>query len=405
MNYALYEHGEDWAAASRLFAASMAVGVEMLPPLARRSLPARIIQANAHLTMNTRLTHVRPDFEIETVRVAGREVAVKPMVVDATPFCSLLHFAKDTDVAQPKVLLVAAMSGHFSTLLRETVRTMLRDHDVYLTDWHNARDIPLAAGRFGLDEYTTHIAGHLEHLGDPVHVVAVCQPCVPTLAAVSLLAQDRSAAQPRTMTLMAGPIDCRVNPTGVNELAESQPIEWFENNVITTVPRRYLGAGRRVYPGYVQVSAFMSMNLQRHLKAHVDLWGNVVADDAEAVARTRDFYDEYFAVSDLDADFYLETVARVFQTYDLARGELTVDGRLVEPAAIGRTALLTVEGERDDICSVGQTLAAHDLCSGIPPARRGHHLQPGVGHYGVFSGSRWDAEIYPQVKNFILANE
>ncbi len=403
--YSVYERCEDWASTTRLFAATMSASTELLPWPMRDSLPARMIRANAHLAVNTRLTHTRPDFGIDSVMVAGKQVAVEPTVVDSTPFASLLRFAKDVPVAQPRVLLMAPMSGHFATLLRETVRTLSRDHDVYITDWHNARNIPPSAGSFGLDGYIAHTQRFIEFLGDPVHVVAVCQPCVPTVAALSLLAQDNSDAQPRSLTLMFGPIDTRINPTTVNDLAISKPIEWFEANLIDTVPRRHLGAGRKVYPGFIQLSAFMNMNLDRHMKAHTDLWGNVVADDEEAIRHKRDFYDEYFAVCDLDADYYLQTVKRVFQDYDLAQGRLTVDDRLVEPAAIRRTALLTIEGERDDICSVGQTMAAHDLCTGVLPARRAHHLQAGVGHYGVFSGSRWDAQVYPRVRNFILAND
>jgi poly(3-hydroxybutyrate) depolymerase len=405
MMYALYQQCEDWVNASRLFAAGVSAGVDLLPPLAREALPVRMLRANAQLALHTQLTHGRPAFDIEQVLVAGELVDVEPVVVDATPFCSLVRFAKETELAQPRVLLVAPMSGHFATLLRETVRTLSRDHDVYITDWHNARDIPLGAGPFGLDHYTEHVMRFITRLGDPVHVVSVCQPCVPALAATALLAQDHSDVQPRSLTLMAGPIDASVNPTRVNELAESKPIEWFERNLVTTVPRRFLGGGRRVYPGFMQISAFMSMNLDRHVKAHMELWGNLVREEADAVEAKRSFYDEYFAVCDLDADYYLQTVQRVFQDYDLAQGRLTVAGRPVEPAAIRRTALLTVEGERDDICSIGQTLAAHDLCTRVRPARRGHHLQAGVGHYGVFSGSRWDAEIYPQIRTFILAND
>ncbi len=403
--YALYQQYEDFVNTTSLFAASVTAGIDLLPEPARSSLPVRALRANAELVRHTRLTHARPDFEIDSVEVAGEAVPVTTTVVDATPFCSLVRFAKETTLPQPKVLLVAPMSGHFATLLRETVRTLSRDNDVYITDWHNARDIPLGAGPFGLDHYVEHLMRFIERLGDPVHVVAVCQPCVPALAAASLLAQSKSPAQPRTLTLMAGPIDTRINPCKVNEFATSQPISWFERNLIATVPRRHLGSGRRVYPGFVQISAFMSMNLDRHMKAHLELWGNMVREEDEAAHAKRHFYDEYYAVSDLPAEYYLETVRRVFQEYELARGQFRVHGQPVTPSAMRRTALLTVEGERDDICSVGQTMAAHDLCTRVQPARRAHHLQAGVGHYGVFSGSRWDGEIYPTVKNFILAND
>ena len=405
MMYALYQQYEDLVNSSSAFAASVSASIDLMPAMARDSLPVRALRANAELVRHTRLTHARPDYAIESVLVNDELVDVTPVVVDSTPFCSLIRFAKETALPQPRVLVVAPQSGHFATLLRETVRTLSRDNDVYITDWHNARDIPLSAGVFGLDQYTEHLIRFVEHLGDPVHMVAVCQPCVPALAATALLAQAGSQAQPRTLTLMAGPVDTRINPSKVNEFALSQPIEWFERNLVDTVPRRFLGAGRRVYPGFVQISAFMSMNLDRHMRAHLELWGNIMRNETESAAAKRNFYDEYFAVCDLPADYYLETVRRVFQEWELARGVFTVAGQRVEPAAIRRTALLTIEGERDDICSVGQTMAAQDLCTRIRPARRAHHLQAGVGHYGVFSGSRWDTEIYPRVKNFILAND
>jgi poly(3-hydroxybutyrate) depolymerase len=405
MMYALYQQYEDLVNTTSAFAASISASIDLLPPALQSTLPVRAMRANAQMAMHSRLTHARRPFGVDTVEVGGERVDVSPVVVDSTPFCSLVRFAKETALPQPRVLLIAPMSGHFATLLRETVRTLSRDNDVYLTDWHNARDIPLSAGPFDLDHYVEHLTGFIEHLGAPIHVVAVCQPCVPALAATALLAQSGSDAQPRTLTLMAGPVDTRISPSKVNELAVSQPLEWFQSNLISTVPRRFLGSGRRVYPGFLQISAFVSMNLDRHVKAHIELWGNIVRNETESAQTKREFYDEYFAVGDLPAEYYLETVRRVFQEHELARGQMNVGGKLVDPTAIRRTALLTVEGERDDICSVGQTMAAHDLCTRIRPARRGHHLQAGVGHYGVFSGSRWDGEIYPQLKNFILAND
>jgi poly(3-hydroxybutyrate) depolymerase len=348
---------------------------------------------------------VRPPFGIETTLVGNEEVAVTEEAAHATPFGTLLHFKKDVATAQPRVLLVAPLSGHFATLLRNTVKTMLPEHDVYITDWHNARDAPLSAGRFGFDDYVEHLIKFLEIIGPPAHVVAVCQPCVAALVAAAVMAQTGNPARPHSMTLMAGPIDCRVNPTKVNELATSKPIEWFEQNLIASVPMRYPGAFRRVYPGFVQLAAFMSMNIDRHVKAHRELYDNLVAGDLAKAAQTKAFYDEYFAVLDLAAEFYLETVRIVFQDYSLAKGELKFRGELVEPRAIRRTALFTVEGERDDICAVGQTLAAQELCSGIRPYRKRHHMQPGVGHYGVFSGKKWEGQIYPLLKNTILSSE
>jgi len=353
-----------------------------------------------------RLTHLRPSFGIDSVRIGEREVPVREISVHALPFCTLQRFVRDDlgeaeDTQRPKVLIVAPLSGHFATLLNDTARTMLADHDVYITDWHNARHVPLAQGRFGLDEYVEHVIAFIERLGPGTHLVAVCQPCVPTLAAVALMAQRDHPAQPRSMTLMAGPIDCRINPTKVNELATGKPIEWFEKNLISTVPWRYPGAMRRVYPGFLQLTAFMSMNLDRHTRAFGELYAQLQNGEHEPANATKRFYDEYFAVNDLPAEFYLETVAQVFQDYALAKGELQVRGERVDPTAIRRTALFTVEGERDDICSIGQTVAAHDLCSGIRPYMKSHHVQLGVGHYGVFSGRRWQQQIYPRVREMI----
>ncbi len=360
--------------------------------------------AAAHLLTRASLTHERPPFGITRVVCGRSQAAVTEEVAFSTPFGTLLHFRKDTAEVQPRVLLVAPMAGHFATLLRNTIETLLPDHDVYLTDWTNARDVPRDAGQFGLDEYIGHMMLFLETLGPGTHVVGVCQPCAALLAAVALMAEADAPAQPRSMTLMAGPIDTRINPTPVNDLATSHPIEWFERNLITTVPARYDGAHRRVYPGFLQLAAFMSMNFTRHWRAHLDLFGHIVAGEDDKADAAREFYDEYFAVLDLPAEFYLETVARVFQEFELPRGELRWQGRIVDPKAIRKTALLTVEGERDDICSVGQTVAAQDLCRSIKPFRKQHHMQAGVGHYGVFSGRRWQTQIYPILKNFILAN-
>jgi polyhydroxyalkanoate depolymerase len=351
------------------------------------------------------LTHTRPPYGIDSVTVGDREVAVTEEAADVTPFGTLLHFKKDIAQEQPRVLLVAPLSGYFATLLRATVRTMLPEHDVYITDWHNARDVPLEAGRFGFDEYVGHMMRFLEKIGPGAHMVAVCQPCVAALVAASVMAQGNNPAQPRSMTLMAGPIDTRVNPTKVNELAKGKPMDWFEKNLIATVPRRHGGGGRRVYPGFVQLTAFMSMNIERHIKAHQELYENLAKGEAAKAAQTKAFYDEYFAVLDLTAEFYLETVQLVFQEHALPLGALTYDNQKVEPAAIKRTTLFTVEGEKDDICAVGQTLAAHDLCSSLRPYRKKHHMQAGVGHYGVFSGRTWQNQIYPMVKNVILQSD
>jgi poly(3-hydroxybutyrate) depolymerase len=367
--------------------------------------PFSRIAAALELVALAVLTHARPAFGIAMVESEGRSYDVTEEVVLARPFGSLLRFRKEGAPAQPRVLVVAPMSGHFATLLRATVKTLLADHDVYITDWHNPRDVPLSAGRFGFDEYVFQLMEFLETLGHGAHVVAVCQPTVAALAAVSLLAQDKSPAQPLSLTLMAGPIDARQNPTKVNELATGKPIEWFENNLISRVPMRFGGASRRVYPGFVQLAAFMSMNMDRHINAFAEIYKARLRGDHAKADATRTFYEEYFATMDLPAEFYLETVRTVFQDFTLARGELRVRGRKVEPGAIRRMALLTVEGERDDICAVGQTLAAQDLCSGVRPYLKRHHVQTGVGHYGVFSGKRWENGVYPQVRDVVQMAE
>lgn len=351
------------------------------------------------------LSHHRPAFGIERVTVGNREVEVREEVALALPFGSLLHFAKDIDQPQPRILVVAPLSGHFATLLQDTVKTLLPENDVYVTDWHNARDVPLAAGGFGFDDYVEHVIRFTQAMGEGGHLLAVCQPCVQVLAAAAVMAQQDDPAQPRSMTLMAGPVDTRINPTKVNELATSKPLDWFEKNLIATVPPGFAGAGRRVYPGFVQVGAFMAMNLDRHVKAHVELFENLAMGEHEKARTAKTFYDEYFAVLDLAAEFYLETIAKVFQEHELPRGVLTYRGERIDFRAIRRTALLTVEGERDDICAVGQTVAAQDICSSLRPHLRRHHLQAGVGHYGVFSGRRWKGQVYPLVRNHVLASD
>ncbi len=395
-----------WRAAASLTRATLAAWPDMWPAI--NTINTREIDAWCELIELAGLTHARPPFGIDSVLVDGERVTVTEEAVKRTPFATLLRFRKerqDAGVPQPRVLLVAPMSGHFATLLRGTVRTMLADHDVYITDWHNPRDVPLAAGRFGFDEYVEHLMAFIRRMGPDAHLVAICQPTVAALAAVALMAADNDPAQPASMTLMAGPIDCRVNPTAVNDLANSKPIEWFERNLIGLVPGGFAGARRRVYPGFVQLGAFMSMNLERHLASFADMRRERAQGDAAKAQAIRVFYEEYFATSDLTAEFYLETVRTVFQEYALPLGKLKVGERLVEPHAIRHTALLTVEGEKDDICAVGQTVAAQELCSGLRPYMKTHHVQTGAGHYGVFNGRRWDTQIYPLVRSTIHAHE
>jgi len=401
MLYLAYQLQSDIMTPVRAWASMAASGGV---PLLSDHPAMRNLTAVYELIARSGLTHTRPPFGINSVTVGNREVEVREEAAVTTPFGTLLHFKKDIATAQPRVLLVAPLSGHFATLLRATVRTMLPDHDVYITDWHNARDAPLTAGRFGMDEYTDHVIKFLETMGPGSHVLAVCQPCVAVLAAASVMAQAGNPAQPRSMTLMAGPIDTRVNPTKVNELAKKKSIDWFERTLTASVPLRYPGAFRRVYPGFVQLVAFMSMNIERHVKAHKELYDNLANGELEKAAVTKAFYDEYFAVLDLTAEFYLETVRLIFQEHALPLGKLEWHGQRIDPSAIRKTMLLTVEGERDDICAVGQTVAAHDLCSKLRPYLKRHHMQAGVGHYGVFSGKRWETQIYPLLKNVILSS-
>lgn len=365
----------------------------------------RAMGALCEMMSRAALSHRRPSFEIDEVMLGNEMAPVVEEKVMTTPFGTLLRFAKPGAPAQPRILVVAPLSGHFATLLRDTVRVLLPDHDVHITDWANARDVPVWSGRFGFDEYVEHIIKFLEKMGPGSHVLAVCQPCVQTLAAAAIMAEDDNPAQPASMTLMAGPVDCRINPTKVNHLATSKPMSWFERNLISYVPMRFPGAMRRVYPGFLQLTAFMSMNAERHIKAQSDLLRALAKGDHEQANTIKNFYDEYFAVLDLTAEFYLETIDRVFQRYLLAKRELTWRGRKVDTKAIRRTALFTVEGERDDICALGQTVAAHDLCDGLRPYRKRHYMQAGVGHYGVFAGRRWAGQIYPLVRNTVLSNE
>jgi poly(3-hydroxybutyrate) depolymerase len=403
MLYLAYQTHSDMIAPMKAWATmALAAGYQ---PLVAENPAIRNLTAAYELISRMGLTHTRPPFGITHVNVGNREVEVHEEAALTTPFGTLLHFKKDVAVTQPRVLLVAPLSGHFATLLRATVRTMLPDHDVFITDWHNARDVPLFAGRFGVDEYVDHLIKFLETIGPGAHVLGVCQPCVAVLSAAAVMAQTGNPAQPRSMTLMAGPIDCRVNPTKVNELAKKRDIAWFERMLTASVPPRYPGAFRRVYPGFVQLAAFMSMNIERHVKAHKELYENLANGETEKAATTKAFYDEYFAVLDLTAEFYLETVRLIFQEYALPLGKLEWHGERVDPSAIRRTMLLTVEGERDDICAVGQTVAAHDMCSKLRPYLKRHHMQAGVGHYGVFSGKRWENQVYPILKNVILSSD
>jgi polyhydroxyalkanoate depolymerase len=403
MLYQAYQNHMDLTEPWRSGASSALRYLNLVPQGVSDRLYGRLAAA-LELISRSSLTYARPAYGIDRVQVGNRELAVTEEVAYATPFGSLLHFKKADSPEQPKMLLVAPMSGHFATLLRNTVRTLLQDHDVYITDWHNPRDIPLSAGRFGLDDYTGHLIDFLGQLGPRPHMVAICQPSVSALAAAAIMCEDDHPSRPATLTLMAGPIDTRILPTKVNDFAKSKPLKWFEDNLINYVPVQCKGAFRKVYPGFVQLTAFVSMNLERHIKQHLDLHNHLVKGEKEKAETIKTFYDEYFAVMDLPAEFYIETIRDVFQEHLLPLGKLTYRGRPVNPASIRRMGLMTVEGEKDDICSIGQTLAAQDLCTGVRAYRRVHHMQAGVGHYGVFSGKKWNNEIYPLLRDFVHVN-
>ena len=347
----------------------------------------------------------KPRFGHETTVIDGTPVPVVEEVVDRRTWCDLKHFRRETERPNdPRVLIVAPMSGHFATLLRGTVEALLPDHDVHITDWKDARQVPVSSEDFSLDDYIGHVIDYMRMLGPDLHVIAVCQPAVPVLAAAALMNEAGDNCAPRTMTLIGGPVDTREAPTKVNQFAKSHSIEWFRRHVIHPVPFGNPGFMRLVYPGFVQLAGFMTMNLDRHVTAHFDMFKHLVRGDGESAAAHRRFYDEYLSVMDLPADFYLQTIKQVFQDHELPLGTFTSRGRPVEPRAIEKTALFTVEGEKDDICAVGQTEAAQDLCAGLPKAKKRHYVQPMVGHYGVFNGSRWRNEIYPKVRDFIRTN-
>jgi poly(3-hydroxybutyrate) depolymerase len=361
--------------------------------------------AAAWLELFDRATQRRskPGFGLPAVEIAGERAAVRAAVVAEKPFCRLLHFARATRRPRndPQVLVVAPMSGHHASLLRGTVETLLPAHEVYITDWADARLVPLSAGNFDLADYIDYVIAFLRILGPQTHVLAVCQPSPPVLAAAALLAAAGDPAAPKSLTLMGGPVDTRLSPTAVNRVGASQSLDWFERKVIDLVPPHYPGAMRRVYPGFLQLGGFMSMNPDRHVQSHIDFFHHLVVGDGESAAAHRRFYDEYLSVMDLSADFYLDTIRHVFQEHSLARGVFRHRGEKVEPAAIRRTALMTIEGELDDISGLGQTKAAHDLCRSIPAARRRHLEQAGVGHYGIFNGRKWRQSIYPAWAEFV----
>ncbi|MFT4794487.1 MAG: polyhydroxyalkanoate depolymerase [Paracoccaceae bacterium] len=404
MLYQSYQLHDDFIRPMRL-GAQWAMATGMTGPMGWGRGAGQRTLATFEMMSRFKLSHTRPDFAITSVRIGDRDVNVHEEIALDLPFGSLLRFVKEGEPAQPKVLVVAPLSGHFSTLLRGTVQTLLQDHDVYITDWKNARDVPVSDGKFGVEDHVSYLIRFLEEIGVGGHMLAVCQPCVQALAAVAVMSEDKNPCTPRTMTLMAGPIDVRESPTSVNDLANEKPLSWFKTQVIATVPWRHKGRGRKVYPGFLQLTGFLTMNLERHKAAHKKLYDHLAAGEDDKAEKIKTFYDEYFAVLDLTEEFYVETIDRVFQKAELATGDFTYKGRKVDPTTIQRTALLTVEGGRDDICALGQTAAAHDLCSSLRPHLKRHHMQANVGHYGVFNGKHWNNEIYPVVRNLILSME
>lgn len=409
LNYIAYELAHAFITPLRFWSTAARLGLEnpwspmALNPFAKSTSAA--LQVFEDLTKQ----YGKPAFGLDHTTIRGVKVGVKEQIVWNKPFCDLVHFSREPSEVvpanEPKVLIVAPMSGHYATLLRGTVASMLPEHEVYITDWKDARVVPVADGSFDLDTYTDYLIEMVEHLGPNTHMIAVCQPAVPALAATAVMAQRNSNIQPSSLTLMGGPIDTRRNPTAVNHHAQSKSLRWFESNVMSYVPFPHAGFMRRVYPGFIQLGGFMSMNMERHQSAFHELFENLVKGDCDSVEQHRKFYDEYLAVMDLPAEFFLQTVKSVFQDHDLPNRRMKHRGEIVDCSAIKRTALMTVEGEKDDICGVGQTEAAHDLCTNVPADERFHYLQPGVGHYGVFNGTRFRTEIQPRIREMIRTIE
>ncbi|MBA4341108.1 MAG: polyhydroxyalkanoate depolymerase [Methylibium sp.] len=408
MLYQLYETQRALMSPFAEFAsASAKLYSHPLSPFAHTPMSQRL---SAGLDLMHRLAkeYEKPQFDIRGIEVDGVEVAVQELVPVTKPFCRLLRFKRYTDdlavlskmKEQPTVLVVAPLSGHHSTLLRDTVKQLLKDHKVFITDWTDARMVPLEAGPFHLDDYIAYVQEFIRHIGPECHVISVCQPTVPVLAAISLMASNGEQT-PRSMTMMGGPIDASKSPTAVNNLAMNRSFSWFETNVIYRVPTNFPGAGRAVYPGFLQHTGFVAMNPDRHATSHYDYFLDLVQGDDEGAEAHRQFYDEYNAVLDMPAEYYLDTIKTVFQDFALINGTWVVDGQLVLPQDIKGTALLTVEGELDDISGAGQTRAAHGLCSGIDAEHQHHYVAEGAGHYGIFSGRRWREKVYPQVRDFI----
>lgn len=405
MQYHTYELAHAMISPFRVLARNSRHGLQSpFNPMAEHPM-TKMMTASLEVFERVTRRYGKPEFGISQIPVDGTEVSVNETIALQKPFCNLLHFERDfapgRERDDPKVLIVAPLSGHYATLLRGTVEAMLPHHDVYITDWIDARLVPVSLGRFDLDDYIDYLIEFLHHLGANVHVIAVCQPAVPALAATALMAAREEDNQPASLTLMGGPIDTRRSPTAVNNLAEERDLSWFENNVISHVPFPNLGFMRRVYPGFIQLSGFMTMNLERHTNAHFKLFEHLVEGDCDSVRQHKEFYNEYLAVMDLSAEYYLQTIATVFKDHALPKGEMRHRGEPVDCGAIKNTALMSIEGERDDISGRGQTEAAHDLCPNIQDDEHFRYMQEGVGHYGIFNGTRWRTEIQPRIEQMI----
>jgi len=361
----------------------------------------------ARLEMIERFTnnYEKPEFDLPFTQIDGKKTKITEQVTHSLAYCDLLHFKREGEHNHPKILLIAPMSGHYATLLRGTVEHFIPDHEVYITDWKNAREVPLEQGGFTFNDYVRYLIEFLEQMGPNTHVVAVCQPSVPAIVATSVMAERNNPNSPKTLTVMGGPIDTRLSPTDVNDFAAGKDLKWFEDKVIMTVPKDFAGAGQRVYPGFIQLSGFLSMNPDSHAKKYYKFFTDLVKGDGDSAEAHRTFYDEYLAVMDLPAEFYLETIRKVFIDHRLATGEIQFEKKKVNPKAVTETALLTVEGENDDITGKGQTKAAHDILSNIPKNKKHHYEQPDVGHYGIFNGRRFRESIGPKIKAFIQENE
>ncbi len=408
MFYQMYEMNHAMMAPWRAAADAMRITcLNPMNPLSHTTV-GRAMAAGLEVFERATRRYGKPSFNLPFTEINGQTVSVHEKIVWSKPFCQVIHFERVLPAGTqpgPKILIVAPMSGHYATLLRGTVERLISDAEVYITDWIDARMVPLTEGSFDLDDYIDYVIEILHHLGPDTHVVAVCQPSVPVLAAIAVMEEDKDSLTPSSMTLMGGPIDTRINPTAVNKLAQEKPLEWFRDNVIMQVPWPQPGMMRSVYPGFLQLSGFMSMNLDRHVNAQKEFFMHLVKNDGEPAEKHRDFYDEYLAVMDLTAEFYLQTVDTVFIKHALPQGTMTHRGRRVDTSKITRVALLTVEGENDDISGVGQTNAAQTICTSIPDSMRMHYMQPDVGHYGVFNGSRFRKEIAPRILKFMDDNQ